>query len=848
MTFPVCPCDGDDIAAPVNLPQLTHIAYRVGTYVDFRRAVLTPLAGEMTLSVNGVPVWRTDGAGDLAVMIAEWFAYTADILTFYNERIANQAYLRTADLPESVSHLIALLGYRPRPAIGATGTLAALVTAGQSAVLPKGLQFQSKPTPGQAPQTFELWADTPIGPPDQVPATPPPVLLAPVPERPKWFFSPYRSVARFIYPVVETKAVAVEVKAEAVEAKYEFVEAGIGAGVSLDEPATTTATAGAYNLILRGAVTSIDPTALLALRPRDPSLGAPLLATVQTATIAPTASGGQQTTLTITLSDTPPSGMTAAQAALETANQTATLWGFFAGAVSGASVHLASLVRQIRPGDWLLFTASGTSPAPLLAQVKATQDVIWDATGSKAHPDTPAVAGHPVPIPHTELTLETALSSAWESAAANVTVRFGWVSAGTLLNQPFASWSGTPTGLVASSAQEFPAGSGMPILLQDANGSGITASGGSDGDSNLLLGGLPDPVPSLQPPFLVLPNLLAVTRGKTIANEVLGSGDATNPGQDFKLSQSPVTYLQPGATWASTISLTVNGQPWTEVPSFYGQAANATVFVTYEDDSGSTHVQFGDGVNGARLPTGVNNVVATYRIGAGAASPPAGKLTVIAQSYPGLRAVLNPVAVGGGADPDPPAQISRYAPRSVLAFGRAVSVFDYQALAAQASGVTRASAVWAWNDARQRTMVTVYVGDDAAAAVSANAALAAAGDPNRPVQVVLATQIAVALVLTLVVTPGMDTNQITAGVVTALSDTEAGLFGSWNLGIGQPVFDSQIEAAVLAVPGAVAITAATFYADGTVDPLSLHNPGEGCVYMLDPADITLTPEPDTNGG
>ena len=85
-------------------------------------------------------------------------------------------------------------------------------------------------------------------------------------------------------------------------------------------------------------------------------------------------------------------------------------------------------------------------------------------------------------------------------------------------------------------------------------------------------------------------------------------------------------------------------------------------------------------------------------------------------------------------------------------------------------------------------------------------------------------------------------------MVTALSDTEAGLFGSWNLGIGQPVFDSQIEAAVLAVPGAVAITAATFYADGTVDPLSLHNPGEGCVYMLDPADITLTPEPDTNGG
>ena len=132
---------------------------------------------------------------------------------------------------------------------------------------------------------------------------------------------------------------------------------------------------------------------------------------------------------------------------------------------------------------------------------------------------------------------------------------------------------------------------------------------------------------------------------------------------------------------------------------------------------------FGDGVNGARLTSGVNNVVARYRIGAGAASPPAGKLTVIAQSYPGLRAVLNPVAVGGGADPDPPSQIRRYAPRSVLTFGRAVSVFDYEALAAQAPGVTRARAVWAWNDARQRTLVTVYVGDDPAAVTSASQVL-----------------------------------------------------------------------------------------------------------------------------
>jgi hypothetical protein len=196
MSFPICPCDGAKLKAPGNLPALSHIAYRVGTYVDFRRAVLTPLPGEQTLSAHGAPVWRTDGPGDLATMAAEWFAYIADIITFYNERIANQDYLRTADLPESVAHLIAILGYRPRPAIGATGELAALVTAGQSTTLPKGLQFQSKPTPGQAPQIFELSADTPIGPPDRIPAIPPPQLLAIVGTVPIWHFVNRRSVFR----------------------------------------------------------------------------------------------------------------------------------------------------------------------------------------------------------------------------------------------------------------------------------------------------------------------------------------------------------------------------------------------------------------------------------------------------------------------------------------------------------------------------------------------------------------------------------------------------------------------------------------------------------------------------
>ena len=55
MTFPICPCDGADIASPTNLPQLSHVGYRVGSYADFRRAVLTPLDGEVTLANLNAP-------------------------------------------------------------------------------------------------------------------------------------------------------------------------------------------------------------------------------------------------------------------------------------------------------------------------------------------------------------------------------------------------------------------------------------------------------------------------------------------------------------------------------------------------------------------------------------------------------------------------------------------------------------------------------------------------------------------------------------------------------------------------------------------------------------------------
>lgn len=830
-TQPVCPCDAASPNPFTNLPNLSQIAYRAGDFNSMRRALLTPLPSEQSLSAWQSGIGADPSVVDLGVMMVEWWAYLSDILTFYNERIANEDYLRTAILPETPGALIQLLGYRPRPAIAATGTLAALVAPsvlpGQIVTLPRGLQFQSKPGPGGPPQTFELSAVTQISVPDRVPAIPPPTLIADLGSEPLYDHWKSGWGVHFEH--------------------YSRMLSGIRVISFLDSGESSTGPTN-YAVLLKGTVTSLSNGMSLLLGPRDETV-APVLITLAIPPAAQTIAGGtKQTVLTFTADPAPDLTLTAENARLAKANQTATLWTFTGATFTGTAgvIQLAQLVRQIRPNDYIVFTATGLSP--ILAQVQSTIDVLGDAcsagTPTSVSTGTPDKPPTPIPILHTQLTLTSASATAvntWLGAtsAAAVTILFGWVEAGILVDQPPAAWDGVSAILQAVQPAQFPNGSSLPILLEDANGNGLQATGTADTSGNLEIAwstSTPTPLsPEMQPPFSVFYNLLPVTRGKTVANEVLGSGDGTISGQTFMLAKSPVTYLSSGSGYASTIVLTVNGIPWTEVASFYGQPANAQIFITREDSAQNTWVSFGDGTNGALLPTGSNNVVATYRTGGGAASPPAGKLTVIAQTYPGLRSVVNPVAVSGGSDPDPASLVKTYAPRSVLTFGRAVSVFDYQALAVQAPGVTMASATWGWDAVHLRAGVTVYVTGELNVASSVQTLLSAAGDPNRPVTVLPATALTVNLTIAFVVTAGMDANAILAAVQSALCDPLAGLFSPAHLNIGQPLFDSQIEAACMQVAGVVAIQSSTFTVDGNVDAGPLHVPGDGAFFSLDPS-------------
>ena len=102
-------------------------------------------------------------------------------------------------------------------------------------------------------------------------------------------------------------------------------------------------------------------------------------------------------------------------------------------------------------------------------------------------------------------------------------------------------------------------------------------------------------------------------------------------------------------------------------------------FVTRRKDDGSVIVQFGDGKNGGRPPTGQTNVRATYRKGIGAAgNVAAGQLSQAIDRPAGLKGVANPAYATGGADPDKPDDARKSAPLHVRTLERVVSLQDYE--------------------------------------------------------------------------------------------------------------------------------------------------------------------------
>jgi predicted phage baseplate assembly protein len=307
----------------------------------------------------------------------------------------------------------------------------------------------------------------------------------------------------------------------------------------------------------------------------------------------------------------------------------------------------------------------------------------------------------------------------------------------------------------------------------------------------------------------IFANVVVATHGETVADEILGNGDAAVSFQSFELKQSPLTYVQQAGApdgAASTLELRINGVRWHEVPTFYGRGGDEAIFTSEITDDQTTIVRLGDGVTGARASTGRNNVTATYRKGIGSAGNlPGGVIKTPLERPKGLTGAHNPLPASGGTDPELPDLIRQSAPNTVRTFGRIVSLRDFEATAREFAGVAKARAFLDW-DEESRLVKLIVAGEQGAEIVNPQFQmlvddLDSRRDPNRTLRVLNFCPVDLQLWLTIY--PHAD--YLLETVETNVRGVLDAFFAFDRLALGQSIALSEIHYVLHQAPGVVGV-------------------------------------------
>ena len=758
-----CPCDESVIFPALDIGAgLADLPRQIGGFPQFRCAMLAALRDHSAL--DG---WNARDEDDLGVMLLEMWAYVCDVLSFYDEVIANENYLRTADLRPSLRKLTGLLGYIPRPAVSAAVLLTALAEGRKTLTLDTGIAFRSEAFGNEAPQVFELSNQTTIHPLNN-----------------NWKLDPQRSDAigsgthDFILLKEEHKKLQ--------KKNVVLIQNGSASSVHIIEK--------------RSEITGSDDENYIQLD-LDPALSIGSTTKLEDITLAaPT--------------------------------QTVGLWtmGSSPTAVSSGETQLIldGLYRQLKAGQTILVSKGDEYRWFKLNQVS---DTMMDATAggeftvTNTEDESVTLTIPATQAPATKLTLDQDLNDATRTAsgaetwnnsdAAELIVHYAFINVGELTRQRDTSFDDT-SDLVAAPAKgrklETPVDSGTPssFVLQDVNQVSVQGNGSVDYATGELDFQGTDWNDSLLPPVKVFGNVLQASRGETVSEEILGSGDATQNNQAFTLKKNPLTYVTAPTRddergVSSSLTVWVDGVQWQDVASFYGQGEDAEVYIVRQNDDHETLIVFGDGQRGRRLPSGRDNIIAGYRYGAGAAAPPANTITQLAKPVKGLTSVNNPFAAAGGADAQEAEGIREYAPQSALLLGRAVSLPDFIAATAGMGGVLAVHGEWRWNNRRQRPVVQLwYIGDSDSATITT--ALRNLADPAIALDVDNAVSVDLILAFDVDVDDAYVETDVLNNVRSTLTDEDTGLLSPKNIGIGQPLYRSRLFAAILDVPGTMAVT------------------------------------------
>lgn len=754
-----------DPAALDIQPGLDRLPRQIGLFPAFRAAMLEHAASEMGLGGSG---WLGRDVDDYGVMLIEMWAYVCDVLSFYDAWTAGESYLRTALRASAARRHADLIGYLPRPAVAAVVDLALSLEGRRPITLPKGTAVRSSPFDDEKPQIFTLM-DT--------------VIRHPL--RSKFTLRPQPKVTLSASAVsaLTFKRGTVSAKpgdAVVVKAGNAFASSSVNAVEDIDDPAGNPITKVTFSSSLSLPVNT--PFAQIALlRGADN----PIVLAVPITLTSYGSSGSVYTYYTMSA-------------------RTIVLDGQFKTIKPGQLVLL-------RRGDHVRWFRVQSIRHDYQKLISASKTITSTTDGTTTKTTIPAVYQ-----PVTEITLDAEIGDAARRSP-----------------QDTGSWTYSDVNGYTFYAQTLPAGTGrgeakaalaasdtlrvsehvVPVddiyepdqfVLKDFDERSVVVDGALADDGTLTIASASAWTGDLTPPVTVYGALARATRGERVTNEILGIGDASQPNQTFKLKKKPLTYVNANTDSGirSTLEIYVDGIRWREVTRFYKRRPDEMVYILRQNVDGDTEVTFGDGVNGARLSSGAQ-IVAHYYFGAGAAAPPAGAVSQMVTPVAGVTSMTNPLPAFGGADAEDEAGIKRYAPRSAMMLGRAVSLVDYEAVAAGTSGVTRARATWRWSQTQQRPVVTIhYIGEGSLGGLISER-LAGYSAESVPFEIIAAQPVARTLSLTIVVNPDYVLELVADGVRDILIGENGALLPE-NLGIGARMIRSRVLALAASVPGVIA--------------------------------------------
>ena len=698
-------CEGIEVLTPApvsNAPGLSALAWRVGTHATFKESMLTSASKEY-----GPGTYTARDDSETGVAIIDAWSVALDVLTFYQEQVANEGYLRTATERRSVLELARSIGYELRPGVAASTFLAFTVKNGSAAAdgvrIEVGTKAQSIPGQDEKPQIFETVEDVVAQEEwNAIQAREYDVQTVDQHTTDVWLEGTGVPVVKgdlllFVWNVPENwvgNSHSVMRRAVSVEVDREKRLTKITLDTSL-EPLEI------------GPDTSVDRISLYVLRDRASLFGhnAPDWRLMPDEVRVAFGAGlfDDKGIPELDGEDN------------HKADPQITEWpGFTISEISGTPdepaevlnnqyeyyLHLDEIYPKIVAGSYVVLTIPEKQVVYLVSE--AVEDVKTNFT---------------LTTKTTRLRIQgPELPSCFDDAVRQVVV-FAWTEPLEFGRVPVAApVAGTSVNVVPDESLEK-IGAGRLIAL--------TGRDWITGESRSEVMEIDQVESSAQEAALyftealkgvysresvrINANVVRATHGET-RTEVLGDGNAAQPFQTFELKNIPLTYVPASVPSGAkgTLQVRVNEILWGEAEDFYQRSTSDEIYTVRHADDGTATVMFGDGKTGTALPTGQENVGAQYRVGIGREGMvKAEQISLLLTRSFGLKGVVNPTAPSGAADPDALEDARINAPLTVLTLDRVVSLRDYEDFARAFSGVAKAVAVRTWSGERRIVHLTV---------------------------------------------------------------------------------------------------------------------------------------------